>query len=289
MGCSDGVARRHDGSAACQRRNSVPSAKRDLCGRPCRGSRVPADQESAATECGCELVPGWTPGRACGSMPRMGSGWSGTGSDPRRATMPLFEKRQYEHFQAQSDGFVWKGAKFHFGQIVGLLFRRVSTTQRINFVKVGVAKSATLIITVDSGQGIILDFDESGFIFGVNSDKAKDLSNLQDVYLYLSEKSFPHRLGRYLEELREKGFYTHDGCRFYPRNKIVFRGKEFPLATTDFFRGYGYVEMRKANPNWVDKLKREISLTKLPQFSTLINADIIMHLLDVHFGLRWSS
>ena len=203
--------------------------------------------------------------------------------------MPLFEKRQYEHFQAHPSGFVWKGTNFRFDQIVGLFFTRVQTTQRLNFVKVGVANSAALSITVESGQKITLDFDEAGFFYGWNSDKTKDLSNLKDVYLYLAEHSFPHRLARYLKELEENGYFTHDECRFYPRDKIVFRSKEFPLAATDFFRGYGYIEMRKRNFTMLDKIKREVSLTKIPQFNTQTNTDVIFHLLDKLFGLRWNN
>jgi hypothetical protein len=29
-------------------------------------------------------------------------------------------------------------------------------------------------------------------------------------------------------------------------------------------------------------------LTKIPQFSTITDADVIFHMLDKHMGLRWS-
>ena len=61
------------------------------------------------------------------------------------------------------------------------------------------------------------------------------------------------------------------------------------MKTTSFFRGYGNVEMRKKDFGILDRIKREVSLTKIPQFSTLIDTDVIFHLLEKHFSLRWDS
>ncbi len=202
--------------------------------------------------------------------------------------MPLFEKRQYKHFQAHPEGFVWQDTMFRFEQIVGLFFSRTITTQRMNFVKVGEAESAALKITTDTGKKIILDFDEAGFFYGWNSDKTKDISNLRDLYLYLAEHSFSHRLARYLKELKANGYFTHDECRFYPRDKVVFRSKEFPIGSTSFLKSYGYIVMRKKDYGILDKIRQEVSFTKIPQFNTQTNTDVIFYLLEKFFGLTWS-
>lgn len=47
--------------------------------------------------------------------------------------------------------------------------------------------------------------------------------------------------------------------------------------------------MRKKDFGMLDKIKREVSVTKIPQFSTVTDTDVIFHLLEKHMGLRWKS
>lgn len=76
---------------------------------------------------------------------------------------------------------------------------------------------------------------------------------------------------------------------FIQHKKIVFRGRDFDLSSNSFLRSYGCIEIRKKDFRIVDKIKREVALTKIPQFSTIIDTDVIFHLLDKYFSLRWSS
>lgn len=200
----------------------------------------------------------------------------------------LFEKSQYNVFQVTADGFIHKGSSYRFDEITNLFFSRVMTTQRMNFVKVGEAESAYLHITLSSGKKIKLSFDESSLFMGLNFNKQKDIKNLIDLYAFLAEKTFANRVRPYLQQINERGYFEHDECRFYPRDKIVFRNKEFPIRSSQFLKGYGYIELRPKDYGLVNKIMREISLTKLPQFSTQTDSDVIFYLLEKHFGLKWS-
>jgi hypothetical protein len=85
------------------------------------------------------------------------------------------------------------------------------------------------------------------------------------------------------------GYWLYDECYFYPHKKVVFRGRDFDAGKDSFLRSYGNIELRKKDYGVLDKLKREVSLTKIPQFSTLTDTDVIFHMLDKHMGLRWNK
>ena len=201
----------------------------------------------------------------------------------------MFGRSQYKKFMLEGDVLHWKERTFPITAIKHLFFRRVLTTQRMNFVKVGEAHSSYLTITMDDGEKISLSFDESTIFLGWNRDKTQDLKNLEDLYIYLARTSFQKRIAPYVRQVEERGYFEYGGCRFIPRDKkIIFRDKEFPVAHSSFLRGAGYVEMRKKDFGLLDKVKREISLTKIPQFNTQTDTDVIFSLLDHYFGLRWN-
>ena len=60
------------------------------------------------------------------------------------------------------------------------------------------------------------------------------------------------------------------------------------MKSTSFLKGYGYIEMRKKDFGMLDKLKREMSLTKIPQFNTTVDTDVIFYLLKEYFSLNWN-
>ena len=199
------------------------------------------------------------------------------------------EKKQYDAFQLTSDGFIYKDSQYRIGEVLHLYFHRVRTVQRRNFVKLGEAESAYLGITLLSGKQIVLSFDESTILYGFNLDKKDDFKNLMNLYIFLSEKTFANRLQPYLNQIQSAGYFVFGECRFYPRDKIVFRSKEFPLHSTTFLKSYGCIEMKLKDSTFLDKVVRHLPFTATPQFGTQVDSDVIFYLLDKHFGLRWGK
>ncbi len=202
----------------------------------------------------------------------------------------MFGKGQYKKFQVEANGFRYKGEFYKFDDIANIFFTRIHTTQRMNFMKVGEADSSYLYLTLDSGKKIKLSFDEAGIFLGFNSNKQTDLKNLTDLYIFLCEKTFQKRIAKYIKEVENQGFFVYDECKFYPsKRKIVFRNKEFPVDSSSFLKGYGYIELRKKEFGFLDKVKYKVSLTKTPQFNTQTDTDAIFSLLDHYFNLRWKN
>jgi hypothetical protein len=188
--------------------------------------------------------------------------------------MASAQSRQYEQFQAHPRGFNWRGADFGFEQIRNLFFSCVEDEEEGR-------EAAALVITVDSGVKIPISFD------GLSSYFARHIANLKHLYEFLSHQSFTHRLNRYLGEIGQSGFFTYDGCLFYPRTKIVCGANEIPVRATKLRKGNGFVELRKKNRSVLDTLKHRLHLSPFPRFSTETDSDVIFHLLDKLFGQRW--
>ena len=188
--------------------------------------------------------------------------------------MASSQTRQYEQFQAHPRGFFWKGANFGFDQIRHVFFSSMYDDEESR-------EAATLVITLDSGLKIPLTFD------GLRSYFSRHIANLKHLHEFLSYQSFTYRLNRYLGEIGQHGFFTYDGCLFYPRTKIVCGAKEIPVRAAKLRKGDGFVELRKKNRTFLDTLKHRLHLSPFPRFSTETDSDVIFHLLDKLFGQRW--
>lgn len=201
------------------------------------------------------------------------------------------QKSQFKHFKfTDEDGFLWKEEYVGFDAIRHLFFSWVRTTQRDNFIKVGEPEKARLIITLVDDRKIKITFNEATIFVGLNRNKKNEIESLKQLYYYLSQQSFEHRLAHYLRELEDNGYFEYDKCRFYPKKQvIVFRKKAFPLATYTLLRGKGYVEIRKKTWTFAEKIKREFAVTKLPHFETQTDTDVIYALLGKFFGIQWAD
>lgn len=194
---------------------------------------------------------------------------------------------RFKEYQLSDTSFVWKDRRHDISAIKHLVFYRAVTTHKTNFVTTGKTEEATLRIIFASGEKADISIDEQGFFF--NKNRSQQIKTLTEFYGYLASSTFERRLKFYEEQIQQNGYFVYDECSFYPRKKIVFRGRDFELEASNFFKSYGAIEMRKKDFKLVDKLKRELSFAKIPQFSTLTDSDVIFHLLKKHMGLTWAS
>jgi len=198
----------------------------------------------------------------------------------------MLEGNQYKKFRIEGDAIHWKQKVFPIEDIAHLAYERLLTTQKMNLVKVGEAHSSNLTVTMQSGEKISLSFDESTIIVGLSLDKSTDLRNLDEAYLFLSKATFQQRISAYISQISKQGYFHYENFRFYPKDKIVTRGgKEFRLTESDFYRGPGFVEIRKQNPGIWDGILRGI--VGPTRFYTETDLDVILALLKQYFGLTW--
>ena len=109
------------------------------------------------------------------------------------------------------------------------------------------------------------------------------------MYIALAQRTLEQRLKFYIDQIKTRGYFVYDECRFYPGKKIGFRNKDFHLGDSIFKLGAGYVLLERKDAGVGAKIIGALTLTKIPQFSTQWDTDVIFHLLDKMFGLRWRN
>jgi hypothetical protein len=200
------------------------------------------------------------------------------------------EKNRYRAFELEEHGFKYKGNSYSFDEIAHLFFSWTKTTHLLYGIKkAGQTESTYLHIILPSGVKIKLSFDELGYMWPyVAPDKKTDINNIVELFQVLSRLTFQKRANYYINQITERGYFIYDRCYFYPHKKIVFRSKEFFLENSRFLKGGGYVEMRPKSDGIAYKISRGLTMTKLPQFNTQTDPDVIFVLLDKYFSLRWN-
>lgn len=193
----------------------------------------------------------------------------------------------FKDFNLSGKFFSWKNRTYDINTISHIGFYRAITTHKTNFVETGKTEKAILMLTFSNGQTLNITIDEQGILW--NKSLSQQIKTLADFYGFLLNVTFDRRLKFYEDQIERNGFWLYDECYFYPHKKVVFRGRDFDVSSSSFLRSYGCIEMRKKDYGVLDKIKREVSLTKIPQFNTTTDTDVIFHLLDKHMGLKWNS
>lgn len=201
----------------------------------------------------------------------------------------MFEKSQYSQLHVDEQALHYKGKRYPLTAISHLEFANVLTTHSVNLVETGKTSSSSMKVSLSNGESIKVSFDEARIQNWFRSGVKDDIQNLNTLYQYLAQKTFAQRLNGYYEQVRTQGCFVYDECRFFLADKIVFRGKDFKVGSSSLMRGAGYVELRPKAWTILDKIKREASLTKIPQFSTSTDTDVIFYILKKNFGLSWSE
>ena len=194
----------------------------------------------------------------------------------------MFKKRK--KIELLENGFNYKRKFYEYKIVKNIFFTIINTTHKVNFVKQGETMNSELRIILDSGKRLNIRIDELGYIF--NTNKKKEIRSLVNVYEEILTKTYKIRKDKYLKELNINHYFSYDECKFYPNeNKVKFRKKEFYLKEFYLQINRGYVVIEKRNSKTLDKIKRAFSLTKIPQFNTQTDNDIITELLKDYFGI----
>lgn len=199
--------------------------------------------------------------------------------------MFFLQNSQYKKFYIAEDreSLNYKGTVYKFSDITHLYFSHSITRHSINLIETGKTEDVFLKIFLANGRSIKLAFTEI-----YKSKTRENLDNLISLYQFIAENTFNQRLQLYLCQVQKYGYFEYDECKFYPNDKIVFKNKSFPINSSSFLKGGGVIELRPKNWTIFDRIKRETTLTKIPQFCYETDSDVIFYILDKYFNLRWS-
>lgn len=187
-----------------------------------------------------------------------------------------------ELIELRESGFRCKGRQYSYDDIRHIWLHRVKTTHRINLVNAGETEAAYLLITMDDSK-IKVSVDQMGIFMPRFRNRKGDIKSLLDMYALLSNVTFLNRLRPYEDQIRARGFFQYDECRFYVGDRIVFRERQFPISESrsGFFRHYGFIQLGEPDGFF--------GSGKVPGFDTRTDADVIFYLLRQYFGLTWKD
>lgn len=199
-----------------------------------------------------------------------------------RQTPPLPSSREYN---LNGNSFLFRDRKYSTNNIRHIGLYRSAAARKNRWLKIGKKNQENIYLIMFGGEELTIFADELSLFL----NESEEFSTFAEVYSYLSHATFDRRLDFYESKIRRNGYFEYDKCYFYPRNKIICRGRDYNLSSTSFLRSYGHVEMRKKDSRVFEKMKTGFSPKKMQRFSTIIDTDVIFHLLDKHFRLNWDS
>ncbi|MGB2809405.1 MAG: hypothetical protein WBC22_16810 [Sedimentisphaerales bacterium] len=129
------------------------------------------------------------------------------------------------------DGFQYRQQYYSFEDIDSLEFQWISANVRVNFVPAGTDYEAHLKINL-TGDRPAIKANHNGSITKWPQASAKWKSQqIYCVYAELAERSYEHRMRKYLTCLSDYGYFIYDGTKFYPNGKVVSGEKEADINT----------------------------------------------------------
>ena len=190
------------------------------------------------------------------------------------------------------DGFIFKGRQYSDTDITNIRLSNVNLDYRYGgLVHAADVKIVTFELSLKRGEKLKIkseDWDQlnpAGIILSKLRDKDKERNEVFTVYQQLCQRTFRQRQDFYLSQLNDHGYFIYDECKFYPSDKIVFRGLEFRISESQFINHGNGIEIRRKGGSSIRE-KLEFELTKYPQFMITTDTDVIRVLLDKFFGMR---
>ncbi|MBS0243688.1 MAG: hypothetical protein JSS20_16040, partial [Proteobacteria bacterium] len=132
---------------------------------------------------------------------------------------------KFKDFNLLGNAFSWKNRTYEISAISHIGFYRAVTTHKTNFVTTGKTEQGRLTLTFDNSQTLDISIDEQGIFW--NKNRTEQIQTLAEFYGFLMQITFDRRLKFYQDQIERNGYWVYDGCYFYPRKKVVFRGREF--------------------------------------------------------------
>ncbi len=101
---------------------------------------------------------------------------------------------------------------------------------------------------------------------------------IKKAYEILVEKTFQNRIGSYLKDVKDKGYFVYGKAKFYQSGNIVIGKKEFNIKETKL---------------WLEPFKLVLKpntgiLTKKKRISTDLDQDVFLTLLKEIYGITFS-
>lgn len=200
---------------------------------------------------------------------------------------PIIKKNTVEQtgFKLNADGFHYRGLNYLFDEVANISRFRTGLERRYVGMSNGTRDDAiSIVFEMSSGEKVQLTEQPTW----LSSSKIAKIAEIERIFKIVSERTYQHRMQKYLDQVKTEGFFHYSGWYFYPdKRKIlnVEKGRAYSIDAIDMLISYGWIEVREQAESLGQKISRKIK-TNLG-INTLQNTDVFFALLKHFFNLEW--
>ena len=204
------------------------------------------------------------------------------------------ENIRFKNLQVNEAGFRYKDRFHGFHEIARIFFNHGQGDNGEDGI--------LLEIFLDSGEKIKLKTLQHGLtpgglflaLVGANdpAKKEDERRTLERIHWLMASKSLDKRAAKYIRDVETTGFFTWGKCRFFPQErKVSLNGKDFYLDSCRIMHqgnGGGFLDIRPNDFDFLDKVKRELSVSSTPWIDIRIDKDVMYYLLQKYFNIKYT-
>src|SRR4030042_3764816 len=151
---------------------------------------------------------------------------------------------QWKKLSIFENWFHYGRQQYSFADIDCLEFYYVAANVRVNFVPAGTDYEAHLKIILTGDRGTIkADYNGSITKWPLAAAKAK-AERVYVVYAEVAKRSFDQRMRKYVNSLKDYGYFMYDGAKFYLDGKVPSGKKEANLKVHQVCKDNSTLEIR---------------------------------------------
>lgn len=181
-----------------------------------------------------------------------------------------------------TNGLNFKGKFFEYKNVKSLMYYYEIT----NVIGAGKDHRVDLDIIVDEQDKPIKIRSNMPLTYFTLGKTKSSAEQVQQLFLDLGEKTFEHRLNRYLKMLDNHGYFVYDQKKFYPDGRVIDSKKgELNFKTDKPIYREPFKIYYKTEKTLLQKLAHLWTLQDYI-IETLYDPDIFFYLMEKIYGLR---
>ncbi len=189
-------------------------------------------------------------------------------------------------FALVDGGFTYRNNSYRFEDVIETRLIRSVLEHKVILVGSEYHHSISVMIGVKSGE--LLQVTEQPT--WLSNSKLSSVEYVENIFSVISEKSWDNRVGKYVRNLDDIGYFEYNGWRFYTKQRKiqdVNKNKYYDLSSVNLLKSYGFIAVKDKNEGVGAKLLKNFVGGQVG-IGTLTDTDVFFSLLKHFFGISWS-
>lgn len=190
-------------------------------------------------------------------------------------------------FDVDNLGLKYRNKHYRFDDVVGIKIVRHVLETKVIGVGSEFDHSISIIILVKSGEHIQVTEQPTW----LSNSKLNSVEHIERMFSVIAQKSWNNRLNKYIEQVKNNGYYEYDGWRFYTQKMKIqdlANNKTYDLNATTLSRYPTYLVVKEKNEGLGIKIFKSL-VGKEVIIGTMLDTDVFFTLFKHYFKRSWSQ